>query len=126
MKKSLKTLIALFLAFIFVLGVCSCASNAGETPKDTSADTSDAVTSVEDTLNMDVDYDGYTFGIYLSTQGPRTHNDFEYTDVSKVMDGAIFRKNAYMERTYNIVIDCEDEIGIGHGKEAYQKIYKQK
>lgn len=128
MKKSslFKFISGALAIFLLCPLLASCANNSGTTPTDTDDDAvTDVQTSIEDTLKMDVNYEDYSFNIYLSAQGGRTPNDFKYTDITKVMDSARYKKNALVEKNYGVVISCDEELSVSHGGKAYEKIFRQ-
>ncbi len=120
-------IISLLLAALMLLPLTvSCGSNNGENTTD-AGNTPDATTSaetqksVEETLNMDFNYEGEDFNVLIASVPTRTPDDFNYKDdLENVMDEAKYRRNQVMSDSYGVNIVCKKDLG--NGNQGYEII----
>ena len=124
-----KKIFSLILASLIILpALASCTNNTSkDTGEQNSSDPTDStpVSTVEDTLNFDVDYEGMDFNVLLASVPTRTPNDFSYgDDLTDVMNEAIYTRNTTMLENYNVNIVCKQDLGSNNqGYETVQKDY---
>lgn len=139
MKKRIITSILLLAIFLPVITSCSADANVNS---DSSVSTQDDALSstqhpgtedpttdteptvrVEDTLNMDFDYDGEDFSVLVASVPTRTPDDFKFSeDLGTQMDEAKYRRNQLMLDNYGVNIVSKTDLH--QNNQGYETIQK--
>ena len=126
MKRKLFAALSFLLILTFIIPtLVSCSNNSDvQTSENSNTPDSDVQTSVEDTLNMDVNYEGLSFNVLVTSKAKRAPVDFVYNDITtSVMDQAIFDRNSIMLDEYGVNIECVSDLG--DKNKGYQTILSE-